>query len=538
MQISLSFVDFEGIPTIIGLMRDITEEKQILSQLTESENRFALAIEASNDGLWDWDMTTDTLFISKRWKEILGYEEHELENSYYTWENNLHPEDKEQTLIALQDYIKGNAEKFDIEFRMQHKKGHYVHIHSRGKLLRDSKGNPMRMLGTHTDISERRTLQDNITQFFKNSVELVSITTRDGIFVTLNDMWTEVLGWSEQELKSSPFINFVHKEDLKRTNLEMEKLLSGHIVYDFRNRYLCKDGSYRWLSWHSRYLKERDLVFANARDITYQIEAEKELLLLNTDLEKRVNERTEELKQAHDKLESALKAEQRLNEMQTKFINTISHEYKTPITSISTSAEILKYYRDNKDEVAEKNINRIIASTQALSNLIENVINYQNILDGKHKPMLVPVEINTLISKIVSQYSNVHLENYDFELETLESNLNILTDKTSISQIIGEFISNSMKYSPQYTKIRVKMLEDNDLIHIKVQDSGVGIKEDEMEKLFTPFFKSDKSIGLKPGIGIGLAVVKKLADSINAKISLESTPNIGSTFTLSLKNIR
>ncbi len=534
MQISLSSVDYEGIPTVIGLMRDITEEKEVVKKLQESENRFSLALEASNDGLWDWNMITDDLFISKKWKEILGYREHELENSYRTWEQNLHPEDKSATLTALQDYIDGKADRYEIEFRMKHKSGHYVFILARGKLLRNSEGIPSRMLGTHTDISERKKLQDNITQFFKNSVELVSITNRKGEFLTLNPMWTKVLGWSEKELLNQTFLNFIHKDDLSKTADEMEKLLNGHIVYDFRNRYKCKDGSYKWLSWHSRYLKERDLIFANARDITEQIEAEKELLLLNTDLENRVNERTEELKSAYDKLEKALNAEKRLNEMQSKFINTISHEYKTPITAISTSAEILKYYNENNSEVATKNIDRILASTQSLSNLIENVISYQNILDGKYKPRLIPIEINTLVKSIVYQFSNVYIEKYTFELETLSSNLNLMTDKASISQILSELISNAMKYSPLQTKIKVLIQETEDKIHLSVEDKGIGIKEDEMQDLFTPFFKSQKSIGLKPGTGIGLAVVKKLADSINAEISLQSTLNMGSTFTLSL----
>ncbi len=534
MHISLSTVEYEGIPTVIGLMRDISSEKQVLQQLQESENRFALALDASNDGLWDWNMTSNTLFISKKWKEIIGYEEHELKNSYETWEANLHPDDKEFTLTALKDYVDGKVDRYEIEFRMRHKLGHYVFILAKGKLVRDENGTPIRMLGTHTDISERKKLQDNITQFFKNSVELVSITTRDGKFVSFNPMWTKVLGWSEQELLSKPFLEIVHKDDISRTVKEMEKLFSGHIVYDFRNRYVCKDGTYKWLSWHSRYLKERDLVFANARDITSQIESEKELLLLNTELENRVVERTEELKTAYNKLEKALQAEKRLNEMQAKFINTISHEYKTPITAISTSAEILKYYHESNSEVATKNIDRIIASTQSLSSLIENVINYQNILDGKYKPRLIPIEINTLVKSIVNQWSNVHLEKYSFELETLSSDINLMTDKASISQILGEFISNAMKYSPLHTKIKVLMQETEDKIHLSVEDKGIGIKEDEMQDLFTPFFKSQKSIGLKPGTGIGLAVVKKLADSINAEISLKSTLNMGSTFTLSL----
>ncbi len=534
MLISLSIVEFEGETTVIGLMRDISQEKEVLAQLQSSEQRLALAIDGSNDGLWDWNMVTNDLFLSNRWCEILGYEKSELEQNYNTFTSMVHPEDKGNITTTLSNYIEGKIPKYDIEFKMLHKNGEYIHILARGKIIKNDNNVPIRMIGTHTDITKRKRLQEDIALFFSNSIELVSISKTDGYIITLNEMWTKVLGWSKEELMSKPFINFVHKDDISKTTEVMKNIFLGHDVYDFRNRYLCKDGTYKWLSWHSKYLKERDLIFANARDITNQIESEILLLSLNTDLENRVKERTEELEKAYHKLESALYAEKKLTDMQTKFINTISHEYKTPITSISTSAEILKYYYNNQDAEAIKNIDRILSSTQALTNLIENVINYQNILDGKYKPFLVPLEINTLIKKIVNQFEIMNSGKFIFKFNALENTLNLLSDKTSISHIVGEFITNSIKYSPLHTEIVIEIKDSVRQLYISVTDSGIGIKQEDIENLFTPFYKSASSIGLTPGSGIGLAVAKKLAEYINAQITLESKPNVGSTFTLIL----
>ncbi len=534
MLISLSIVEFEGETTVIGLMRDISQEKEVLAQLQNSEQRLALAIDGSNDGLWDWNMITNDLFLSNRWCEILGYEKSELEQSYHTFTSMIHPEDKNKITTTLSDYIEGIIPKYDIEFRMLHKNGEYIYILARGKIIKDDNDVPIRMIGTHTDITKRKRLQEDISLFFSNSIELVSISKADGYFITLNEMWTKVLGWSKEELMSKPFINFVHKDDISKTTDIMKNIFHGHDVYDFRNRYLCKDGTYKWLSWHSKYLAERGLVFANARDITSQIESEKLLLSLNTDLENKVKERTSELENAYHKLESALHAEKKLTDMQTNFINTISHEYKTPITSISTSAEILKYYYNNENAEAIKNIDRILSSTHALTNLIENVINYQNILDGNYKPFLVPIEINNLIKNLVNQFEIMNSGKFNFKFHALGKNLNLLSDKTSISHIIGEFITNSIKYSPLHTDIVVEIKDYERQLFISVTDSGIGIKEEDIENLYTPFYKSASSIGLNPGSGIGLAVSKKLADYIKAQITLESKPNLGSTFTLIL----
>jgi PAS domain S-box-containing protein len=534
VEVSLSNAVYNGEPTIIGLWRDVTEHNRLLDELKESEERLTLTIDGTNDGIWDWNLTTNELFLSKRWKNIIGYSDDELENYYNSWADNIHQDDKPLVIDLLNAYLEGKVDKYEPEFRMRHKDGHYVHILAKGKIIRDDNGNPIRMLGTHSDITEKKQLEQDISLFFSNSIELVSISNTDGTFVTLNEMWTKVLGWSLLELMSKPFIEFVHKDDLARTNQEMQKLFSGIDVFDFRNRYLCKDGSYKWLSWHSKFVKDRGLIFANARDISEQIKAEEQLLELNNELELRVEERTEELESAYRKLEESLSIEKKLNDMQSKFINIISHEYKTPITSISTSAEILKYYHNHDDPDATKNIDRILSSAKALTNLIENVINYQKILDGNYKPFLVPIEINQLISDIVEQYRIINLDRFNFVYEPLESNLNILSDKKSITQIIGEFITNSMKYSPMNTAIVVSVREDSKYLHISVKDSGIGIKQDDINNLFTPFFKSDESIGLKPGTGVGLAVAKKLATSINAEINLESTPNSGSIFTLTL----
>ncbi|WP_297323972.1 PAS domain S-box protein [Nitrosomonas sp.] len=140
-------------------VRDITEQKQIESALRRSEERLSYALQAANDGLWDFNLETQTAYYSPRWKAMLGYGPDELAPDFDTWTMLMHPEDKDRTLMLLDDYLEGFLETYKAEFRMRHKDGHWVYILSRGILARDSQGDPLsprRIIGTHLDITEQK----------------------------------------------------------------------------------------------------------------------------------------------------------------------------------------------------------------------------------------------------------------------------------------------------------------------------------------------------------------------------------------------
>ncbi|MDP2224333.1 EAL domain-containing protein [Nitrosomonas sp.] len=147
--------EIQRLHTELAAVNLMTEKRT--TALYISEERFSLAMRGANDGLWDWNLESDEVYYSPRWKSMLGYGENELDNNLNTWANLVHPDDKNRVLEKVQDYLVGEADSFEVEMRMHHKEGHEVYVLSRAFLvIRESDGKPARLVGTHVDITERK----------------------------------------------------------------------------------------------------------------------------------------------------------------------------------------------------------------------------------------------------------------------------------------------------------------------------------------------------------------------------------------------
>ncbi len=191
---------------LFGIARDITERKQAEEQLRKSEERFLLAMKASNDGLFDWNLETNEIYYSPAWKNMLGYEDHELPNDFSVWENTIEPEDAKKSWALHQKLITKQIDRFVLEFKMKHKDGHWVDILSRAKAIFNDSGKAVRMIGTHTDISERKQAEEallesekQISSIFRSApVGIGSVVDR--VLSKVNSRLCEMTGYDEAEL--------------------------------------------------------------------------------------------------------------------------------------------------------------------------------------------------------------------------------------------------------------------------------------------------------------------------------------------------
>lgn len=180
---------------------DITKRKQLEEELRLSEERYSLALKGTNDGLWDWNIAGNYLFLSERWKNMLGYEDHEISNSYEAWENQIHPEDREKTNTVIQDYFAKKTPVYSTEIRMRHKDGSYRWMLDRGMALWDESGKPYRMIGYQTDLTDRKRLESELRKshqrlfsILDNIGEGVIVVDKDGNLLIFNGRAEEILG--------------------------------------------------------------------------------------------------------------------------------------------------------------------------------------------------------------------------------------------------------------------------------------------------------------------------------------------------------
>ena len=154
--------DKNELTNIVCQWIDITENKRAEEELKEAKERFDLAINATNDGLFDWNLVTNEIYYSPNWKKMLGYEDHELPNDFSIWEKLTKPEDVKKSWEMQHEMINKKRDRFEIEFQMKHKKGHWIEVLSRAKAIFDENGKAIRMIGTHIDITERKKAQEEL----------------------------------------------------------------------------------------------------------------------------------------------------------------------------------------------------------------------------------------------------------------------------------------------------------------------------------------------------------------------------------------
>ena len=221
------------------------ELQETESALRESETRFSLAMQGINDGLWDWNLKTGDVYYSPRWKGMLGYSDEEIRNHLDEWISNLHPDDSERAYKATEEYLSGKLSRYEVEFRMRHKNGHYVPILCRGSAFLDESWKPIRFVGTHIDITERKCAEENLLEA-KLAAEIANqakseflATISHEIRTPLNGIMgmTELLMEKRLSSKKQFYVEMIQKsgESLLRVIndvLDFSKIEAGEIILD------------------------------------------------------------------------------------------------------------------------------------------------------------------------------------------------------------------------------------------------------------------------------------------------------------------
>ena len=355
-------------------------------------------------------------------------------------------------------------------------------------------------------------------RLFELSLDLLCTAGLDGFFRRVNPAFERLLGYSEEELTSRPFVDFVHPDDREATLAEVEKLAGGAVTIDFENRYRCADGSYRWLAWRAMPVPEEGLIFAVARDVSAQKDIEHERARLLKVLEAQ-NERL-----------------RKLDRLKTDMLASVSHELKTPV---STIRGFLTLVLDGKAgdlppkqreflEVARRNTGRLLR-------LVEDLLMVAQAESGRLDLRFSEVDLEEVVDDTV-EAARLRAEEQDVAVELVGEALPpIAGDAARLGQLLDNLVGNAIKFTPPGGRVEVRAEVVDHNVLLVVADSGIGISEADQKRIFDAFYRAvDVTEQPIPGAGLGLAISKAIVDGHLGTIRVESREGQGTTFTVRL----
>ena len=269
-------------------------------------------------------------------------------------------------------------------------------------------------------------------------------------------------------------------------------------------------------------------------------------------LQKKLQEQNEQLQSSAIVLSRSLEHERKLSKMKSDFISVVSHEFRTPLTTIQSASELLEYYEWTKEEEVEQ-LHQIQSEVKHMTDLMEDVLFLSRANANKAKLHLTKFDIVDFCKRILVQMKKTFAENYilhsfldilssDIAIENFhcEHGLPIVSvnmDEKLLRQIITNLITNAIKYSYQNSTIKfeiaINSTVDSPNVRFVISDRGIGIPEEDLEELFSAFHRG-KNVGILPGTGLGLSIVKNCIDIHNGSISVKSKINVGTEFTVTL----
>jgi len=400
----------------------------------------------------------------------------------------------------------------------------------------------------------------HIISLFENVTEGIILTNRAGNIILVNPAAEKMFGYGKEELTRNP-IEMLIPEKFKKHHHQLREGFyhqpSDRVMGQNRDLYARKkDGTDMPVEVSlSHYEKEGELfVVAFIVDITRRKEIEQDMLKQKTELEKitdkirqlnasleiKVEERTlilrealQKLEQSQQELSEALDKERQLNEIKSRFVSMASHEFRTPLSTVLSSASLLSKYTDANDQLKrDKHIQRIKNSVNHLNDILEDFLSLGKLNEGKVEKNTDKVNLKAILADTIEEMKGIFKMGQRLEL-FCNGDCIAYTDKKLFKNILINLIGNAIKFSDEYKLISVKGKSSGDKAIISVTDEGIGISEEDQKHLFSSFFRGANANNIQ-GTGMGLHIVKRYVDLLGGQIQIQSLLNKGTTVTFAI----
>jgi PAS domain S-box-containing protein len=400
---------------------------------------------------------------------------------------------------------------------------------------------------------------------FEAASEGIIVVDASQIIVSSNVAADTMFGYEKGELKGKPLNILIprkykaaHPQHFKGFLHDSEKRQMGH----GRDLYGVKKNGEEFpveAGLNPFKIGGETYVMSLIIDISVRKEAQRQIKELNTELESKIKIRTHELeesvqklkstnrnlelevkrrKEAENRIKNALQKEKELNELKTKFLSLVSHEFKTPLSGILTSVVLAgKYKLEEHQEKREKHLNTIKSKVHYLDNILNDFLSIERLESGKVSYKFSTFSLSKLINEVVYN-ANVTLKSgQEIKYPRNIENISLQQDEKILELVLSNLLSNAIKYSPENTLIDFNIEIDGDKILFKVKDQGMGIPAKDQKHIFERYFRAENAL-LNQGTGIGLNIAKVHLENLGGTISFHSEESKGTEFIVELPIIK
>lgn len=504
-----------------GTVEDVTERSAAEARFREQEQRWELVVRANNDGIWDWNPRGHNTFYSDRYFEMLGYRPGEVANDVEVWEKLVFQEDFERVSGLLNAHLRGETECYEAEYRMHAKDGSLRWILSRGKAHIAADGSVTRVVGSHTDITERKNneerlkkLQEQYRQLFdSNPVPTLVYEMKTRRILAVNAMAERLFGYSRAEFLTMTVGDLLPPEQRAQLEAQVDRL-GQSVVHSERWVNVTKDGRRLTveISSHPVDFDGQGARLATINDVT-------EMILVQDQLQLALAEATEAAR------------------VKSSFLATMSHEIRTPMNGIVGMTGLLRATGLTQDQ--QECVDTIQSSSEALMDIINDILDYSKIESGRMGFERVEFDLYKMTRDAFALVAASGAQNklklslgFDPHLPT-----RVLGDPGRVRQALLNLLSNAVKFTEAgVVAVHVSVLAEDVgrnpcRVRFEVKDTGIGIPAQTVARLFEPFTQADASTTRRfGGTGLGLAISKNLVEMMGGQIGCESDVGTGSTF--------
>jgi len=510
---------------VMALVKDISQKKETEKDLMLKSS----ALQSANNGIIITDaQKTDNpiIYFNPAFQRLTGYSNKEILHHNCRF---LQGKDRDQeSLKVLREAIK-KGESCQVVLRNYKKDGTPFWNDLYIMPITNKNGVLTNFIGIQNDVTKRKKAEDernHFTNIFHESLnEIYVFDAKTLKFTNANFGAQKNLGYSLDELKNMTPLDLKPSYNEAQFRDKIKVLDSGTVnKIEFETVHKRKSGSNYPVNIHLQKTKlgDRDLYVAIILDITEQKNYTKKL-------EKTVTERTEEL-------QVALAAEKELNELKTKFLSLVSHEFKTPLSAIQTSAILIgKYTLENQQAKRDKHIKTITDKIIFLNNIINDFLSLEKLEKGKVNYKFTTFKLSKVINEVIYNANMLLKEGQQIQYPENIEDMTIYQDEKILELALTNLLYNAIKYSSEHAMIDLEIFQNDNNTIFKIRDRGIGIPLKDQKNIFQRYFRAENVL-LTQGTGIGLNIVKDHIENLKGHIYFESVENQGSVFTIELPN--